>query len=327
MPELHFAAEPSPPDEPVRSLQIRDQDGNHRQGMNADRVEGLWGVKAQAKGGGALGLSAALWDSNRSGTREIIRPACDETIVVSIWHKGSASSELSIDGKVRFQRVRSRGTFQLARPGESVRAVLSRTSGGCLDLYLPTVIIDSCLEIEFENARSALELRPIGLESDPVIARLGDDIAAEIQSPGIASRMAIDGATLLLAANLIRRWSNQTGHIRQPRGGLAPWQVKRTTEFIHENMPRDNRLAELAAIAKLSPYHIARAFKKSVGRPPHAYLNELRIERAKALLAEGSLSVTEIASEVGYEAPQTLARAFQRTVGLTPTAYRRERGQ
>ena len=289
------------------------------------RVEALWGVKAKAKGAGSLGLSAALWNARKTDVHEIARPACEQTYVISIWNKGSVRSELSIDDRPRFQRVRDRRTFQMARAGESVRAVLAQSSGTCLDIYLPARILADCFDIECEGGRGALEVLPLGLETDDLITRLGDDFAAEILSPGLASRIAIDGVTLLLAVNLIRRWSNQAGQVRRPVGGLAPWQVKRAIGHLQDHLARDVPLAELSAVTGLSPFHFARAFKQSVGKPPHAYQLGLRVERAKRLLAETDLPVTEIASLVGYEAPQTLARAFQRAMGVTPTAYRRDR--
>ena len=55
------------------------------------------------------------------------------------------------------------------------------------------------------------------------------------------------------------------------RGGLAPWQVRRTTEYLRDNLARDVTLSELAAVAKLSPFHFARAFKASLGMPPHVF--------------------------------------------------------
>jgi AraC family transcriptional regulator len=293
--------------------------------INADVIESLWGVKARAKGAGSRGFSAALWNARKTEVHEIARPACDQTCVISIWNKGSVRSELSIDNRPRFRRVRERGTFQMARAGESVRAVLAKSSGTCLDIYLPASVLSACFATECEKARGPLELLPVGLERDPVIARLGDEIAAEIQSPGLASAVAIDSAMLLLAVNLIRRWSNQAGAVRQPNGGLAPWQVRLATDYLRDNLARDIPLAELAAVVSLSPFHFARAFKQSVGSPPYVYQFGLRVDRAKRLLADTTLPVTEIASLVGYEAPQTLARAFQRSVGVTPTAYRRER--
>jgi AraC family transcriptional regulator len=242
-----------------------------------------------------------------------------------MWREGSVTSELSLDDKTRFRRVRRRGTFQLARAGESVRAVLQHGCGTCLDLYLPARILTACLENECERVRGGLEVLPVGLESDSVITRLGDEIAAEIESPGLASRLAMDSATLLLAVSLIRRWSNQSDQVRQPTGGLAPWQIRRATAYIHDNLARDIPLAELAGVVKLSPFHFSRAFKQSCGKPPHAFQYGLRVERAQTLLVETELSVTEIAGRVGYEAPQTLARVFQRVLGVSPTAYRRQR--
>jgi AraC family transcriptional regulator len=293
--------------------------------IDATVVESLWGVRAKAKGFGSRGFSAALWNARKTVVHEIVRPACDHTHVISIWNKGSVRSELSIDNRIRFHRVRHRGSFQMARAGESVRAVLSQSSGTCLDIYLPAAILTACFLTECETARGPLELLPLGLERDPVISRLGDDIAAEILSPGLASAIAIDSAMFLLAVNLIRRWSNQAGMVKPTTGGLAPWQARHATDYLRDHLAQDVTLAELAALVNLSPFHFARAFKQSVGKPPHAYQFDLRVEQAKGLLAETTLPVTEIASLVGYDAPQTLARAFQRAVGLTPTAYRRQR--
>lgn len=106
-------------------------------------------------------------------------------------------------------------------------------------------------------------------------------------------------------------------------GGLAAWQVRRTTEFLHRHLDRNVPLAELARVARLSEFHFARAFKRSVGETPHAYLIGLRIARAKELLETTGKSVTEIAGEVGYDTPQSLSRIFARQVGMTPSDYRR----
>jgi AraC family transcriptional regulator len=291
--------------------------------INATVIETLWGRRAKAKSEGASGLSAALWDSNISGWREISRPACDQTHVISIWTQGSAYSELDLADKPRFKSLRRPGTFQLARAGESVRAVLNNTSGSCLDIYVPTDLLAKCLEEEHQSQRGALEILPLGLERDPLIASLGDLIASEIQHGVFASRVALDSATALLAMQLIRRWSNQAGRARPPTGGLAPWQARRATDYVRQHMSEDISLAELASVVRLSPFHFARAFKTSVGKPPHAYLNSIRIERALVLLRETEATITDIAHTVGYDTLQTFSRAFRRECGLTAGQYRR----
>ena len=107
------------------------------------------------------------------------------------------------------------------------------------------------------------------------------------------------------------------------KGGLAPWAERRCVELIHSRLSEDISLDELAAEARLSPFHFARMFKQSVGMPPRVYLTKLRVEKACDLLEQTDLPVTEIALEVGYSSNQVLARVFLRHMRLSPTEYRR----
>jgi AraC family transcriptional regulator len=127
-----------------------------------------------------------------------------------------------------------------------------------------------------------------------------------------------DGALLAIFAALARHSTTRSARAIR---GLADWQLRRVTEKL-ESL-QDVSLAELAAAANLSPFYFARAFKQSTGLPPHHFQQRVRIERAKELLADPSLSVTEIALRVGYGSSQTLARVFRKNVGFTPAEYRR----
>jgi AraC family transcriptional regulator len=93
--------------------------------------------------------------------------------------------------------------------------------------------------------------------------------------------------------------------------------------YIEEHLAEPISLATLAQLAKLSPYHFSRAFKQSFGRPPHRYHTSRRIERAKALLAEPTQSVTEIGFTMGFSEASSFTAAFRRETGLTPSSYRR----
>jgi AraC family transcriptional regulator len=83
------------------------------------------------------------------------------------------------------------------------------------------------------------------------------------------------------------------------RGGLAAWQVRRVRDFIEDNLTEHVSLAEFARLTRLSPTHFCCAFKRSVGFLPHQYQLRRRVQRAKALIANPSLSVTAIASIAG----------------------------
>jgi AraC family transcriptional regulator len=63
------------------------------------------------------------------------------------------------------------------------------------------------------------------------------------------------------------------------RGGLASWQQKKVVDYIGDQLDKEISLRDLAALAQLSPFHFARAFKQSFGEPPHRYHMARRIER------------------------------------------------
>lgn len=83
-------------------------------------------------------------------------------------------------------------------------------------------------------------------------------------------------------------------------------------------------LDELAAEAGVDKFRLCRAFRDEVGLPPHAWLNELRVMRAKELLAGGT-PTREVAPLVGFYDQSRLNQHFRRIVGTTPAKWARER--
>lgn len=158
---------------------------------------------------------------------------------------------------------------------------------------------------------------------DPRLASLVEiavGLANEVEPP---PQLAWESCGILIIHQLLLVAGRQAD-AGPRRGGLAGWQVRRTTEFIQAHLDQNIGLNELAAIAGLSPFHFARAFKQSVGDPPHRYQTRRRIERACDLLVSGDMPIIDVAAAVGYEAPQTLTRLFRREMGMTPSEYRRD---
>jgi AraC-like DNA-binding protein len=100
--------------------------------------------------------------------------------------------------------------------------------------------------------------------------------------------------------------------------------VHRAREYIHSQFAADVSLRELARVASLSPFHLARSFEREVGQPPHLYLDRVRIEQARALLDAGT-SIADAATAVGYADQSHLTRRFKRLLGITPGQFARER--
>ena len=91
---------------------------------------------------------------------------------------------------------------------------------------------------------------------------------------------------------------------------------------MHDNCGREFALAEIAASVFVSEFHFARLFKKITGTAPHAYLAAIRIERARKLLAETDLALTEIGAKVGYNSQSHFTKIFREATGFTPHQYR-----
>jgi AraC family transcriptional regulator len=85
-------------------------------------------------------------------------------------------------------------------------------------------------------------------------------------------------------------------------------------------------LRQLADLVRLSPDHFAALFRQSVGLPPHRYVLERRVARAKHLLAAGELPLAEIGYALGYTSQAHFGTMFRKQTGLTPGAFRRLRG-
>ena len=106
----------------------------------------------------------------------------------------------------------------------------------------------------------------------------------------------------------------------------APQAVATIRDLLAERISDPPSLAELAALTGLSQFALLRAFRDATGLPPHAYLNQLRVRRARSLL-DGGVPPADVAVQVGFADQAHLTRHFKRVVGVPPAAYQRERLQ
>jgi AraC family transcriptional regulator len=111
----------------------------------------------------------------------------------------------------------------------------------------------------------------------------------------------------------------------QLRGGLAPWQIRKVTSHVEAHLDRPIRNEDLAALVRLNPSHFGRAFRNSLGEPPHEYVIRRRVERAQGLMLSTDASLSEIALDCGLADQSHLTRLFRRIVGESPSAWRRAR--
>jgi transcriptional regulator GlxA family with amidase domain len=101
---------------------------------------------------------------------------------------------------------------------------------------------------------------------------------------------------------------------RRPLRELQSW--------IADNLDADLRVETLAERAAMSPRNFARFFRREIGRTPAAYVEELRVERARQLLEDSADPVDLVSARCGFGTPETMRRAFGRRLGVAPAQYR-----
>ena len=105
---------------------------------------------------------------------------------------------------------------------------------------------------------------------------------------------------------------------------LSAKALKIAMDYIEAHLASDLTLADLARSLSMSPGHFAHLFRQTTGLPPHRFVLERRIARAKTLLRDTALPITEIAQQVGCASHSHLSVMFHRDTGVTPSDYRRD---
>ena len=167
--------------------------------------------------------------------------------------------------------------------------------------------------------RNRFQFRDAQLES------LGWALKAEMESGYPSGQLYLDGLAVSVAARLVRCHSsvsslsvNEGKSIRR----MSDRRLREVLIYIEDNLSQNLSLADIAEVAGLSVSHFKSVFRESVGMPAHQYLIRRRVERAKSLLGEGKMSISQIACETGFAHQSHLARHMRRLLGVSPTTLR-----
>jgi AraC family transcriptional regulator len=193
----------------------------------------------------------------------------------------------------------------------------------CLHLHVPRSSLDEVADEIGVGRVQKLDCPPGANTLDPIVYSLATSLIPALEQPDQATALFIDSVALALNAHLCQRYGGISVRARGNSGGLAPWQEKRAKDLLLSRIDGDVTLVELAAECSLSRSHFARAFKKSVGCPPHQWLRQQRVIRAKALLGSTMLNLAEIALICGFTDQAHMSRVFSRSVAMSPLQYRK----
>ena len=159
---------------------------------------------------------------------------------------------------------------------------------------------------------------------DSVVWETAAKLKSAIENGQAKRTLYLSALSSVLAIELSRCDNNVARDTSPIRGGLASWQKRAVVGYIEEHLGEQISLGTLAQLARLSQHHFCRAFKQSFGVPPHHYHVQRRVEQAKLLLADRSISITDIGFTLGYSQTSSFSVAFRKNTGWTPSEYRKE---
>ncbi len=200
-------------------------------------------------------------------------------------------------------------------------------SGLSARLRVPTSLVASAAE-QLGRRKAQVEIRNVFQARDPVIERLAQTLLIEMDREAHPVQVLIvDAVSTALVAHMLRSY-NAFETVEGPHErSLGKLEIARLTEFIEDNLHRTISLEDLASVVNVSRFHFSRLFKRSIGSTAINFVEQCRIRRAQALIADTDLPLAEIALTVGFVDQSHFTRRFHRHVGSTPAVFAREQGR
>ena len=168
-----------------------------------------------------------------------------------------------------------------------------------------------------------LRYKPAVSHVDPFLLGVTQRLLPLFRSPESASPILLDHLMLAVGHHVAAAYGGMLPRSRPVNGGLSLSQEKRVKELLAANLSGNLRIADLARECGLSASQFSRAFRRSVGMPPHRWLVQQRIELAKMLLRAPGPSLAEVALISGFSDQSHLTRCFSAWTGMSPGLWRR----
>lgn len=245
-------------------------------------------------------------------------------ITQCIADTGGARSTRS-SGGVTQEVIATPGTTWLCPAGIREEATrLSAHFPEVLHIYMPQ---HSFLKVNSEGLVncSAQNLRYECRVNDPVVRRVTQEVIRELRNETSSGGLRIDALGVELITALAHGHMDASPSrepLRFARGLLDPQRLDRVLQYVEANLDEDITVSDLADAACFSLFHFARAFHLATGKPPHAYLSERRLDRARHLLAHSSMALVDVALTCRFSGQANFTKAFTRAVGLSPGRFR-----
>jgi AraC-like DNA-binding protein len=161
--------------------------------------------------------------------------------------------------------------------------------------------------------------RPVDT-ADSIVERLLGSIAVEVRNDNPAGPTFIETLVLALVHHAVKLPPMEK-RLLSDGGGLSMRQLRLVLDLIDEDLQGKLSLTDLARSLDVSTSYLGRAFHRSIGVPPHQYIIQRRVDRARALIEDGEMSLSEVALAVGFADHSHMAATFRKVLKTSPSAF------
>lgn len=276
-------------------------------------------MKCQHDHGGSA-ENAKMWRADDIGDVELLHARYITYSFARHTHEGAAIGVIE-DGAESFEYkgatyTAPKGNLVVFNPGDAHTGQGADEYGWRFRIFY----IDSGL---LQRAASELADKPRGIPFFPAPIIRDEATAQLIRSLHISLEEA--GPSLERESRFIWTFAQFIAHHADDKRVELPVRsehsaVKQIRDYLEEHYTENVSLEEISDLTHLRSYHLIRSFRAEVGLPPHAYLEQVRVNRAKALLRAG-MPIIEVALSVGFIDQSHFTRHFKKMMGVTPGQY------
>ena len=236
---------------------------------------------------------------------------------VGVSFSAHRNAVLQIDGRADYLNVPASTVF--TNGAQTVRWAEVTEPTEAVEIYPDLELLYAAArpqtgEVEIELVAAAHDATVVGVAAVLKRAHVGEIELDALEASTLAHR---------LVAHLADHYCNPRYRRTDRTGWLDRTVIDQVAAFVEERLSEQITLDDLAAQAHLSPYHFARAFKRSTGLAPHQFVTMRRMEHAKTQILSTCRSVPEIAHALGYSNISHFRRLFRRNTGFRPSDLRR----
>jgi AraC family transcriptional regulator len=242
--------------------------------------------------------------------------------VLGFLLKGSARAQLhAVDG-IKVNRVVGTQAVHLV-PRNSEIAGRWDAGWTAANLWFNPVFFEQVAAAVGRGDPQQTRLLPNFYFSDDLLFRIGRELCTELIQGNPCGPLYADSLICTLALILLRHYSTARLLPDTTGSALTADQLRTIDDYIYAHLDQKISLTALAACVNLSVPHFERKFRAATHRPPYRYVLDIRLEKARALLATTRLTLAEAGLLCGFASQSHFTAHFSRQFGVSPARYMR----